>query len=217
MKGIRTIVFATLALLVILPSMSQAGEIMIRLSFKYILDGDGNRPGTADNAYYTNENNLINAIANANTALRRWNRGYQFEVMEIVEVSDAVDFFDIADGNEGRLLEQAAEADPVKFFWRQNAVNFYIVGTAPAAFCSIPSTDSGYEHCVMVPDVNNTPADPNARETILVHELGHHFDLIHVFADDLVEDTRLDADPFQCLSPFSCALGGTGSAVVLPK
>ena len=199
-----------------------AQEIDIRLSVKYVLDANDNRPS----GHYATEQNVRDAIEATNRALRRWGRGYRYVVLENAqgefdEVSESTapgssQFFIISPDSELGSLEAAAVANPVGYFWRTDAINAYVVSCCAAA-AAIPSLNLGERGTFFSVDVNWSSTDPgqNSRTLIWVHELGHHFNLGHPWVDDGVSDTRDEPSPFQCTGAtpcpegFPCSSGGT--------
>jgi hypothetical protein len=189
-------------------------QIQVRLSIKYILDANGNRPA----GHYATEQNIRDVIDDSNEAMDRWGRGYRWVIVgPIGEVSETTapgssQFFELTGGVTNHDLEDAAEADPTGYIWRTDAVNVYIVNCCAAAG-TIPSlaSDSGYRVVFVSANVNTSATDSgqHARRIIWTHELGHYFDLYHPWGNDHVTDTRTDADPNQCIGAFSCTPGGS--------
>lgn len=195
---------------------ARAQEIDIRLSIKYILDASNNRPP----GYFDSEQNIYDVIEETNQALRRYDRGYRFVIVgNIDEIredqtpgSTSSAFFNLNLADENLALEDAAEADPVGFHWSYDAVNIYVVNCCGGG-AAIPSNanEAGYRVVFVSADSNFTPNDParNAQEIIWLHEIGHHFNLIHTWDSDGVSDTRPDTNPNQCTIQFGCTTGGS--------
>ncbi len=215
LRSPRTLALNGLALLFVAPVTAQ--EIDVRLSIKYILGADGVRP----TGFYGTEQNVRDVITATNRAMQRWGRGYRFVITEFQDVTvsgapGSAAFSTISPLDEIGMLEDAAEMDPVGYHWRTNATNIYIADCCAAA-AAIPEDDVGREIVYFSADVNLSSTDPgqNARQTIWAHEIGHHFDLIHPWADDRVADTQSEPTPSQCTGPippqgtFPCALGGS--------
>jgi len=197
----------------------QAQEIDIRLSVKYILNDQNMRP----EGYYSTEQNIYDVIDETNRKMKQWGRGYQFVIYgNIEEVSESTapnssQFFIIDPMDENHDLEDAARNNPTGYFWRDDAINVYIVACCAAAG-TLPSNawESTYRVVYFSSDVNNNPSDPgqNARLTIWAHELGHHFDLAHTWDENDIADLKNDPTPLQCSGPadpnsnFSCTVGG---------
>ncbi len=207
----RQMLSGAVALVVVISTGSLVeAQIDVRLSIKYILDAAGHRP----QGYYADEQNIRDVIDAGNRAMQRWERGYRWVIVgDIGEVSESTapgssQFFELRDGVTNWDLEDAAEANPSGYLWRYDAVNVYIVNCCAAAgtIASNPQ-DAGYRIVYFSANVNGS--DPDARQIIWTHEPGHYFDLYHPWGEDYVADTRVDADPNQCIGAFSCTPGGT--------
>lgn len=182
-----------------LPSRVGARDIDLRVSIKFIRSSAGERPpGT-----FSTEAAITQAFANTNTAMARWARGYRYVITEMLDVYGAGQFYDLVGNAEMRLLEDTAEAAPIQYYWRIDAVNVFIVNSFDVAggAAAIPSevADAGYELVVMTAGVQPSLLWP--------HELGHHFDLYHTFAEDYVSDTLYDPETV-CTAQFGCTVGG---------
>lgn len=191
-----------------------AQEIEIRISVKYIYFGDTRPSGQYSDAAAVQD--IIDQV-NERT-LNRWNRGYRYVITEFRDVIGASAFSDISSDAEFKSLENAAEADPGRFFWRTDAVNLYIVSSffagGAAAIPSNAPSDTDYELVVFAANAGSNKANPP--DVLWPHELGHHFDLYHTFGNDLVSDTRLDPNPTQCMpNPMGlpCTTTTTGPMV----
>lgn len=169
--------------------VSSAQDIRVRVSVKFILDDDDDRP----TGFYGDPSNILAVFGDANRAMERYGRGYGFEVVEILDVAGHPEFYDVAHEGEYGVLTFQAPSDP-DFLWNSSAVNVYVVDSAFAA--------KGGDPVMMI-----------STSTIHInwlHELGHHFGLYHTFdPDDYVADTVPEPDVNQCTSAFGCSLGGT--------
>lgn len=186
-----------LAVLVLFGAAASAQDIIARLSVKYVLDANGNRP----TGYYGDPNNLIATIGDANGAMERYGRGYWFEVVQVFDVAGHSEYYDVADEAEYAQLASQSQSDP-DFAWDPFAVNVYVVNSAFAA--------KGGNPVLMI-----------STSTIHInwlHELGHHFGLAHTFdPDDFVPDTVPEPNVNQCTSPLGCPLGGTDECCCTTK
>jgi hypothetical protein len=168
-------------------------EINIRISVKFILDANGNLPvNSSSTAFGGSTTNLINsqAVVNninfSNQLLAQMGRGYRIDLTEIRQVSGASRFYNInARSSENRIdLETAATAGPAardRYFWRDDAINIYINNTS-SGVCSFP----GHYSAIFVGSVSYN--------TLILHEVGHFFDLLHTHQSggDEVSDTVVD-------------------------
>lgn len=106
-------------------------------------------------------------------------RGYRYVLSEpIIDLAGVSQWFNGAIGattHDG--LEAAAEADPVTYAYRSNAINLYILGTVGSGWCSIPEADDGFgdddSDIIIIGQNLASPRTP-------AHELGHYLDLCHV-------------------------------------
>lgn len=208
-----------------------AQEIDIRLSIKYILSASNTRaPG-----FFATEQNIIDTIDETNQGLRRFGRGYRFVIVGNIDevredqtpLSNSSDFYDLDLADENLDLEDAAREDPIGYHWRNDAVNVYIVNCCGGG-AAIPSNahEAGYGVVYISAAVNFSAADPDShsQKGTWLHELGHHFNLIHTWdADDGVSDTRVDSNPYQCWGTpppglsFGCNNGGVNECCCTTK
>jgi len=126
---IRLKLLCMLTVLLCAATGTAAQEIEVRVSVKFILDSNGNRPtGT-----YSTNAEVDDAIRQTNQALRRWGRGYRYVVTEFQNVANASEYFDFAEVGRQQTeecgLNDAIRKDPKKFLWRTNASNVFIVNT----------------------------------------------------------------------------------------
>ena len=200
------------ALVGLVSDVSGAQEIQIRLSIKYVLDAQGNRaPGP-----WSTDAAVLAVIEQTSAALERGGRGYGYQVLlnqqgKLDEVVGQSSFFNIETSSEYAQLEAAAEQNPVAFYWRQDAVNVYIVNSAPSGgAAAIPSNppDFGLEFVVITAGA--------APDELWPHELGHHYDLYHTFDQDFVADTLFDPES-TCIELFSCQTGGNAECCCTTK
>jgi len=140
-------------------------QITWDVSVKFILDENGNR---ATSGNYTTDQEILDSFDLANEQLAAMARGYEFEVIEIIDLPGVSEWFDSsctsADAGD---LQAAAEADTAAFAWKTSAINVYVLGTDCSAVCSFPSTGD----IILV--------GQGAALTSPFHESGHFFDLCH--------------------------------------
>lgn len=151
--------------LLLAPALASA-QIDWRVSVKFVLDANGNRPtggslGTDDE--------VRTQINNANAIMDGTGRGYRFRITEIVNVSGVSQWFmvDSHDENRKNELENAARNDPGLYAYRNDAINVYINGWGNSAVCTYPGSGT-------VVFVGQAPF-----ATTLGHEFGHIFALYH--------------------------------------
>jgi hypothetical protein len=146
-------------------ALPASAQIQWRLSVKFILDANGNRPATGIVTRDADVNAQINA---ANQVLANTGRGFRF-ALEILEVSGASQWFSVDSRSTANkvALETAAIADPARYQFRNNAINIYINGDTNSGVCSFPGGGS----IILV--------GQGSRNTTLFHESGHFFNLCH--------------------------------------
>lgn len=167
------------SLLLAAPDVS-AVEPEVRLSFKFILNGSGNRPATGN----INTDAEINAqVARANQILSSYVSELRLEATEILEVEGQSGFylFD-AEAADRDVIRLAATSNPGTFHWRNNAINVYITGSSDTAISKFPPNNDIIILCQGIFD------------TTLAHEVGHSLNLIHTHDGDSCSDTLQD-DP----------------------
>jgi len=197
-------------LVVLFGDLSQAQEIHFRISVKFILDAGGHPPGPGG---WTDADHWRTAIELANAGNARLGRGFRYlEPTFDGSVSGASEYFILTDG-EQIPFEEEARTNPA-YLWRGDAINVYVVqeNLGCAGWASPPSVPQGSLDGgrIVVLCVGTGPF------SVIPHEFGHHFDLIHTWDDDLVADTPTDASPYMCLpdnvvtpEDESCIVGGT--------
>lgn len=170
------ILFFPVAVALWLPALSGHAQIQWRISVKFILGASGQMP-TNSNGFSGNSVNLTNrqaVIDNfnlANQLLDRTGRGFRFNLTEIQEVSGASGFFMLSARSEPNkvALEAVATSNATsraQFFWRDDAINVYI-----------NNTSSGI--CSFVGSGNIIFTGSASYNTLILHECGHFFDLLH--------------------------------------
>lgn len=194
-KIARAIALVTV-LAVSMSGSASAQDIQVWLSVKMIRSSSGQAPS----GVYGDPANIIAVVDQANEALRRFARGYEYQVIEILDVYNQSQYWDVADEAEYTSFLAAAKSDSA-FRWNSNAVNVYIVDSAYAAV--------GGELVMLL---------GNLIDVSWIHELGHHFGLAHTFdPDDGVDDTVPAPDVKQCTVPFGCSHGGTDECCCATK
>lgn len=143
----------------------------VRLSFKVILDETtGNRP------FYATETYIDDAVLFMNNIMSKYDRGIYFSREATIQIGGVnhpisneysdIDPFD--DSKPKERLEADAEANPSAYFWRQNRVNIYLNSGGSGGICSFPEGDE----IILIGGVNGDGS-------LLMHEIGHFFNLCH--------------------------------------
>ena len=147
--------------------------IQWRVSVKFILDVNGNRApamrpdGTVN--FFVTDQDVRNEINASNAILANWGNGYNFQLVEIIDVAGASQWFgvDARNGTNKAALEAAAKADTATYAFRTNAINVYINGDDDSGVCSLP----GGGRIILL--------GQGSYATIFMHEIGHFFNLCH--------------------------------------
>ena len=159
---------------------SSEAQLQWRVSVKFILDSSGNRPSAGS---INTDLKVQGYIDYGNEVLRNSGRGYQLQLVNIVDVEGQSAWFNISasgDGNDsddqsdpGELEDAVADSfnnGTNRFQFRDNAINIYIVGSSTQGSCACgPNQDS--DIIVLSQDINP--------DWVILHEIGHYVDLAH--------------------------------------
>ena len=173
-------------LLLVCAPLSALAQLNVRVSVKFILGSSGQRPSNgggfgASGVDLVNNASVISNINYSNDLMRRNGRGYQYTLTEIQDVSGWSGFFNLAarDQDNKEALQAVATSNATtraQFFWRDNAVNVYI-----------NNTSSGY--CSSVGNGEAIFVGSRAYDTLIIHEVGHFFDLAHTHSGEQFRDS----------------------------
>ncbi|WP_457667559.1 M43 family zinc metalloprotease [Thiolapillus sp.] len=139
----------------------------VRVSIKFILDVNGNRPAFGNlntDAEINSELDWANAILSGVIS--------EFRISEIqfIELSGVSQWYNSSATNTNRdNLRNAAQADPATYHWRNDAINIYINAGSGSAISDFPPNNN---MILMNQSCGNTPS-------CILHELGHSFNLLH--------------------------------------
>jgi hypothetical protein len=183
-----------LGVVILLGAVAASAQIEWRVSVKFILGSNGERPCCGN---YDSFEDVTNRINEANAILRRQGRGYEYRLDQVTTVAGISEWFD-RDREQAHALEVAAEAAPTTYRWRFDAINVYINNWNGTAICSFPHDPSGENDIIFLGQASFT--------TSFGHEAGHYFDLRHTFDG---EQNR-NSDNTACDQGCSCAklIGG---------
>jgi hypothetical protein len=145
-------------------ALNCSAQIQWRVSFKIILDSNGNRPNTGS---MTCEEYIRDKVNWANDFYRQWGRGYQFTITEIVELPGHGGLFnaDPSSGTENQKIYDAAQNNPTSYKWRSNAINVYLD--------NVPGSNSASDFASTI--LIGREIEINA----FAHECGHYLGLCH--------------------------------------
>jgi hypothetical protein len=138
-----------------------AAQIDWRLSVKVVLRSNGTRePGGS----LSTDAGIQAAVAGANDLIRKFGRGYQYRLTEIVDLPGQSSLLDqdcqVASSN----IIVGAQSNPTSYAWRNNAVNAYITRTSDTEGCAFNG--------LLVLNYDTA-------HKVIVHEGGHFFGLNH--------------------------------------
>ncbi len=150
---------------------ANAQDARVRVSVKVVADQAGSLP--QDNASL--EQAVRAAFDEANEALVRLGAGWVFNLEEIVTVPGIPEWF-AANCADKDLMEDSAKADPARFAWRNDAINYYVVRlNGCEGVCSFPFL---HDDIILI---NGNRLDTLENGIIWLHETGHYFGLTHSF------------------------------------
>lgn len=173
----------------------QAQEV--RVSIKVILDVAGNRPSEIpDNTKF------FEAFEWINERMEEYNRGIEFVPFEIVTIGGPSNPEPSNKYNGSTIfingplitsLEGDAEANPTLYQWRSDMINVYYSRTqASNGICSFPFTTASHDEGILI---DHRRAD---EPEVLLHEIGHFFDLRHTAVQECgttpMDDNDWDRD-----------------------
>jgi hypothetical protein len=173
----RTFLLAAMLALWLQPD-DAAAQIRWRVSVKFILDANGNRPSSG--AINTDQD-VTNYITYGNWVLAQMGRGYQLDLLPILEVENAARWSDIAafgdgddDDNNSDIneLETEVKQNKSKFHFRDDAINIYVVFGSSQGSCSCDRTFAKERDIIVVSQGINP-------DWVILHEIGHYLGLPH--------------------------------------
>ena len=172
-------------LLVAALSLAQAGEVPVRLSFKFILNNMGSRPFGGS---LTDEKDIQAQVDRGNQILVTNYSEFILDNLEVADVSGAPQWYlteITTGGTENVDLMNAALANKALYRWRDDALNVYIN-------CSQGVQASGVAR--FPPDNRIIILSQGVYTDTLLHEVGHCLNLKHTHQtpDDGCGDTLPD-------------------------
>jgi hypothetical protein len=158
-----------LALLVIALGAGAAHghDLRWRVSVKVFLDENGDPAATGS---LNTDDEILGAFDLANALLNGMRSPFTFEVTEIVDIAGHSEWFHsgINQGAYDMLLAEV-QSDPSEFLLRDDAINFYVFGSASGGWC-MRSSDGEPRISIVGQD---------AEPTTPFHEAGHVLGLCH--------------------------------------
>ena len=195
MKHVPVFLTYLLILLVTILLCSEADAgVPVRISIKFILDGNGNLP---EGGNLNTDEEVIADYTAATDILNSQYSEFTIDVIEFVDLPGVSEWFYIPaistdPNNKGYFrdaLRAAAIADKARFLWRENAVNVYINGGTSSAISDFPPNNN---IIFMNQGCANTPS-------CILHEMGHTLSLAHThetttadgdYCDDTIADNK---------------------------
>ena len=151
-------------------------SVPIRLSFKFILNVDGNRPSTGN----LNTDEEVEAqVTRGNQILAAFISELRFETLEIVDLAGVSQWY-LAGIDDLGALRDAATGNPTLYRYRNDAINIYITATNQSAIAYYPPNNQMIMCC------------QGSWQTTVAHEAGHSLNLAHTHDDDHCSDTLPD-------------------------
>jgi len=176
-----------IAIAIILVAQPASAYVQVRISIKFIVDANGDRPATGR---LSTDEQIIGEVDWGNAILAASNNmsEYRIQRLELVNLTGVSHWYltnatDTARAN----LRAAATANPTTYRWRNDAINIYINGANGSANSAFPPDN---DIIMMNQGCTNTPS-------CILHELGHSLSLMHTHEpcctnQDLCADTISD-------------------------
>jgi hypothetical protein len=159
-------VFLLSLVFIVFSSNVVLAHVPVRISLKFILDANGNRPANGS----LNTDAEINAqVKYGIDILSGLNSELTFEQIEFVDLTGLSQWYDTA-ANSGESLDalrQAAIADPATYHWRTDSINIFINNGTAGGISSFP------------PDNNIILLNQWISPSTMFHEIGHSLELMH--------------------------------------
>jgi hypothetical protein len=162
-----------LSCLLLPQALASAQSVRARISFKVVLDANGNPPPEGG---FSPATHIEERVLRANELLALNGADWRLDLVEIVEVAGISQFYAPFDSCPvvRHQIETAAEADPATYHWRTDAINVYVIQHAEG--CAVCARVMGGDNIV----ISNVQAPPsNQLDYTLIHEVGHYLDLCH--------------------------------------
>ncbi|MBI5193117.1 MAG: hypothetical protein HZA08_06710 [Nitrospirae bacterium] len=140
--------------------------VPLRISVKFILDVNGNRPGFGN---LNTDAEIWNEINQGDSILREVITEYGIDTIEFVDLSGLSQWYSADACGQLGNLRNAAIASPATYHWRTDALNIYINGGTSSACSDFPPNNN---MILMNQWCGNTPS-------CILHEMGHSFNLMH--------------------------------------
>lgn len=177
--------------LAFLPAASVPAQILWRVSIKQIIHPITGVEGCTD---WATQADAVQGIAEANAILNTTGRGVQLVLTDYTPVPNANNFAMLAPTPENvGIIEDYARAN--NYGWRNDAVNVYLTQAAGGfiGYCSFPGDSRS--------TIILACTGGRTRGELLLHEIGHFFDLAHTFNGSTCCDRTVTANCAHAFSP----------------
>jgi hypothetical protein len=164
---LRSSALACLGVVLGLAPREVSAQIEWRVSVKFIVDANGNRPtgGIIDT-----DQDVLDQIDAANRLVTPFSRGYTFQLTEIRNLTGFASLFTADRETVKATLQSVVVTNPASILWRNNALNVYINAA--------DGINEGITGIYLVAMGHNV-----GRETF-THESGHYLGLCHTHGCD---------------------------------
>ena len=166
-------------------------QILWRVSIKQIVHPITGVDGCTQ---WATQADAVQGIAEANAILNTTGRGVQLVLTDYTPVPNANNFAMLAPTPENvGIIEDYARAN--SYGWRNDAVNVYLTQAAGGfiGYCSFPGDSRS--------TIILACTGGRTRGELLLHEIGHFFDLAHTFNGSTCCDRSVTADCAHTFSP----------------
>ena len=148
-------------------ALEARAQIEWRVSVKFILDANGNRPS---GGIIDTDQDVRDQIDAANRLIDPFGRGYRFRLTEIVDLSGYPAYFSTDRETTSSNLMVIATNNPASIAWRANALNYYVNAA--------PGVNEGITKSKLI-----VLGHEVTREAF-THECGHYLGLCHTHGCD---------------------------------
>ena len=163
MRKLRWLVLCTFCL----SAFDAAAQIEWRVSVKFIVDANGNRPS---GGIIDTDQDVRDQIDAANALVTPFGRGYTYRLTEIKNLSGFASLFSASREVASSNLTKLATSNPASILWRDDAINYYI------------NAADGINEGITKP--NLIVMGHNVGRETFTHESGHYLGLCHTHGCD---------------------------------
>lgn len=155
-----------------------SAAVPIRISIKFIVDANANRPTTGR---LNTDTEILNEVKDGLSILRENITEFVIDELELYDLAGVSQWY-AADAVLIGSLRTAATNAPATYDWRTDAINIYINAGSNSAYSNYPPDN---DIIFMNQYCGNTPS-------CILHEMGHSLNLFHTHDSDACADTLLD-------------------------